>query len=44
MIEFNSKTQEIFNQYNKYLQLTDKIMILMNYVIVINNSKEDTYI
>ena len=42
MIEFNSKTERIFNQYRKYLQLKDKIMILLNYLIVINNSKEDT--
>ena len=42
MIEFNSKTKEIFNKYNKYLQLKDKIMILLNYLIVISNSKGDT--
>lgn len=40
--EFISKTERIFNEYSKYLQLKDKILILLNYLIVINNSKEDT--
>jgi len=42
MKEFNAKTDRIFNQYSKYLQLKDKIMILLNYLIVINNSEKDT--
>ena len=42
MKEFNSKTEEVFNQFRKYLQLKDKIMILLNYLIIINNSEKDT--